>query len=208
MFKQLKQAVLVTLFLTILTGLAYPLGMYGVSRILFPSQAHGSLVMKDGKVVGSTLIGQNFTSPGYFHGRPSATTDTDPKDPNKQVPAPYNAASSNASNAAPTAKSLVSDVSDRVKALRNENPNAHVLVPVDLVTASGSGLDPHISPVSAEYQIPRIAAARGISEEDLRRLVDEETTGRVLGLLGKATVNVLTINLVLDERYPMRAISR
>ena len=151
MLKQLKQSILATLVLTVICGLLYPLAMTGLAQSLFPRQAHGSLVERDGKVVGSALIGQTFTGPGYFHPRPSATTDTDPNDATKQVPAPYNAASSNASNAAPSAKGLASDVADRVTALKAENPNARIPVPVDLVTTSGSGLDPDISPAAAEY---------------------------------------------------------
>ncbi|HXP96248.1 MAG TPA: potassium-transporting ATPase subunit KdpC [Telmatospirillum sp.] len=200
MLKQLKQSILATLVITLLTGLAYPLAMTGLSQTLFPRQAHGSLIEKDGHVVGSTLIGQTFAGPGYFHSRPSATTDTDPNDATKQIPAPYNAASSNASNAAPSAKSLSSDVADRIAALKTENPNATVPVPVDLVTTSASGLDPHISPAAALYQLPRVAAARGLSEDRLRRLLSEHTEGRTFGFLGEAHVNVLELNLALDQQ--------
>jgi K+-transporting ATPase ATPase C chain len=199
MLKQLKQSILATLVLTVLCGLAYPFAMTGLAQALFPHRAHGSLIEIDGKVVGSALIGQNFTGPTYFHPRPSATTDTDPADPAKQVSAPYNGASSNASNAAPTAKSLVGDVTDRIQALRAENPDALVSIPVDLVTTSASGLDPHISPAAAEYQVPRVAAARGLTVDTVRRLVALHTEGRTLGLLGEPRVNVLQLNLALDR---------
>jgi K+-transporting ATPase ATPase C chain len=199
MLKQLKQSILATLVLTLLTGLAYPLVMTQVAGALFPRQAHGSLLEQNGKVVGSALIGQVFTQPGYFHPRPSATTDTDPADATKQVPAPYNAASSNASNAAPSAKALIQDVTDRVAALKAENPNARIAPPVDLVTTSASGLDPDISPAAAEYQVPRVAAARGIDEARLRQIVAAHTEGRTLGFLGEARVNVLALNQALDQ---------
>ena len=204
MFRQLKQAILATLVLTLLCGLAYPLAMTGLAGFLFPKQAHGSLIDKDGTVIGSTLIGQSFVAPQYFHGRPSATTDSDPNDSTKQVPAPYNAASSNASNAAPTAKSLVADVGDRVAALKAENPDAQLPIPVDLVTTSASGLDPHISPAAALYQLPRVAKARGVAETDLTRLVATFTEPRSLGVLGEARVNVLDLNLALDREFPAR----
>jgi K+-transporting ATPase ATPase C chain len=203
MLKQLKQSILVVLILTVICGLVYPLAMTGLAQALFPRQAHGSLIERDGKVIGSTLIGQNFTKPEYFHGRPSATTDTDPNDPTKQVPSPYNAASSNASNAAPSAKSLISDVQSRIDALKAENPDAKGPIPVDLVTASGSGLDPDISPAAAAYQIPRIAAARHVPEAEIRSLVAANTEGRTLGLLGEPRVNVLPLNLALDQRWPL-----
>ncbi len=200
MLKQLKQSVLATLMLTLLTGLAYPLVMTGLSQALFPTQAHGSLIEKSGHVVGSALIGQNFTGAGYFHPRPSATTDTDPADATKTVPSPYNAGASTASNAAPSAKSLASDVADRVAALKVENPNAAIPVPVDLVTTSASGLDPDISPAAALYQLPRVAAARGIPETQLRNLLADHTQGRSFGILGEAHVNVLELNLALDQQ--------
>ncbi|HIJ63624.1 MAG TPA: potassium-transporting ATPase subunit KdpC [Rhodospirillaceae bacterium] len=204
MLTHLKQSILATLVLTLLCGLAYPLAMTGLAQALFPHQAHGSLIEADGKVVGSALIGQAFARPDYFLGRPSATTDSDPNDAGKTVPAPYNAAGSNASNAAPTSKSLVADVGDRVAALRAENPNARIPVPVDLVTASGSGLDPHISPNAALYQLPRVAAARHVGEGDLKTLVDLETERPTAGILGEARVNVLKLNLALDKRFPTR----
>ena len=201
MFKQIRQAVIATLVLTLILGVGYPLAMTYLSGALFPFQAHGSLVKKaDGTVTGSELIGQNFTGAGYFHGRPSATTDTDPADATKTVPAPYNAASSNASNAAPSSKALVADVQSRIDALKAENPNAKGDIPVDLVTASASGLDPHISVAGAFYQVPRVAAARGLSEDDVTKLVQANTEGRTFGLLGEPRVNVLKLNLALDAQ--------
>jgi K+-transporting ATPase ATPase C chain len=204
MLKQLKQSILATVMITLLTGLAYPLAMTGLSQAMFPRQAHGSLIERNGQVIGSALIGQTFTGAGYFHARPSATTDTDPNDATKQIPAPYNAASSNASNAAPSAKSLISDVGDRVAALKAENPDATVAPPVDLVTASASGLDPDISPAAALYQLPRVAAARGMPEAELRRLLAAHTAGRTAGVLGEAHVTVLELNLALDRESAKR----
>ena len=199
MFNQIRQAVIATIVLTLLLGLAYPLGMTALSGALFPAQAHGSLIRRaDGTVVGSELIGQNVTGEGYFHGRPSATPDTDPNDPAKTVPAPYNAAASGASNAAPSAKSFVADVKARTEALRQENPDATGEVPVDLVTSSASGLDPHISVAGALYQIPRVAKARHKSVEEVAKLVQDNTEGRTFGLLGEPRVNVLKLNMALD----------
>jgi len=202
MFKHLKQAVLATIVLTVLLGLAYPLGMTYVANVLFPHQAHGSLIVKDDKVVGSELIGQNFTSPGYFHGRPSATTDTDPADATKTVAAPYNAANSGASNAAPSSKALISDIEARVAALHEENPDAKGDVPVDLVTASASGLDPHISLAAALYQVPRVAKARNIDPDELAKIVRLYSEGRTFGIFGEQRVNVLRLNLGLDASQP------
>ena len=199
MLKNIRQAVVATIVLTLILGVAYPLGMTYLSGALFPHQAHGSLIRKDdGTVIGSELIGQNFTGAGYFHGRPSATTDTDPNDSTKTVPAPYNAASSNASNASPSSQAFIDDVKGRIEALKAENPNAKGEVPVDLVTTSGSGLDPHISVAGAVYQSPRVAAARGLSEEQVATLVQANTEGRTFGLLGEPRVNVLKLNLALD----------
>jgi len=199
MFKHIRQALLATIVLTLILGLAYPLAMTYLSGALFPHQAHGSLVKKeDGTIIGSELIGQNFAGATYFHGRPSATTDTDPNDATKTVPAPYNAASSNASNAAPSSKALIADVQSRVEALKAENPDAKGEVPVDLVTTSGSGLDPHISVAAALYQVPRVAKARGMKDDDVIRLVQANTEGRTFGLLGEPRVNVLKLNLGLD----------
>jgi K+-transporting ATPase ATPase C chain len=202
MIKQLLPSLLLTLVLTLVLGLAYPLAMTGAAGALFPRQSHGSLIEKDGHVVGSELIAQGFAKPEYFHPRPSATTDTDPNDPTKTVPAPYNAANSGASNASPTSKAYIEATHALVEQVRAENPQARGPVPVDLVTASGSGLDPHISPAAAEYQLPRVAAARHIPEVELRALVAEHTEGRTLGFLGEARVNVLKLNLALDQRWP------
>ena len=196
MLKQIRPAILMIVVMTIVTGLAYPLGMTGLGQLLFPHQANGSLVEKDGKVIGSELIGQVFASDKYFHGRPSATTDTDPNDSTKTVPAPYNAANSAGSNAGPTSKSLVDRVTEDTAKLKTENPNAPV--PVDLVTTSASGLDPDVTPAAALFQVPRVAKARGVSEERVRQLVDDNTQGRVLGLIGEPHVNVLALNLALD----------
>ncbi len=202
MIKQLLPATLLTLLLTVLLGLAYPLAMTGAAGALFPHQAHGSLIEKDGKVVGSTLIAQGFAKPEYFHPRPSATTDTDPADPTKTVPAPYNAANSGASNAAPTSKSYIEGTQALIEQVKAENPDARVALPIDLVTASASGLDPHISPQAAEYQLPRVAKARAIPEADLRAVVARLTEGRSFGILGEASVNVLKLNLALDGQWP------
>jgi K+-transporting ATPase ATPase C chain len=170
--------------------------MTGVAQLVFPHQANGSLIRKDDKVIGSALIGQNFTGDSYFHGRPSATTDTDPNDSTKTVPAPYNAANSSGSNAGPTAKALVERVKGDVDKLKAENPGAPV--PMDLVTTSASGLDPDISPEAAMFQVPRVAKARGLEEADVRRLVQAHTDGRLFGLIGEPHVNVLQLNMALD----------
>ncbi|MGO9471859.1 MAG: K(+)-transporting ATPase subunit C [Rhodomicrobium sp.] len=203
MLKQIRPAIAMIIGLTVITGLAYPLAMTGIAHALFPRQAYGSLIERDGKVIGSELIGQNFADARYFHGRPSATTDTDPNDPSKTVPAPYNASNSGGSNAGPTSKALIDRVTEDAKKLKAENPSA--LVPADLVTTSASGLDPDISPAAALFQIPRIAKARGMEEERLRQLVAENTAGRVLGILGEPHVNVLKLNLSLDAERPVSA---
>ena len=203
MLKHFRPAIVMMAVLTILTGLVYPLAITGIAQLVFPHQANGSLIEKDGKVIGSSLIGQNFTSDQYFHGRPSATTDTDPNDSTKTVPAPYNAANSSGSNAGPTAKSLIDRVKDDTAKLKAENPNAPV--PVDLVTTSGSGLDPQISPAAAEFQVPRVAKARGLQEEAVRQLVAAHTEARTLGFLGEPVVNVLELNLALDAQAPVKA---
>jgi K+-transporting ATPase ATPase C chain len=197
MLQQIRPAIVLVIALTVITGLAYPLAMTGIAGILFPNQAQGSLIERDGKVVGSALIGQEFTSEGYFHGRPSATTAPDPQDSTKTVPAPYNAANSGGSNLGPTNKALVERVQGDLEKLKEENPSAQV--PTDLVTTSGSGLDPHISPEAALFQVPRIAKARNLPEDRVRQLVQEYTQGRFLGLLGEQRVNVLELNLALDR---------
>ena len=203
MLRQIRPAIVMIVGLTILTGLIYPLGMTGIAQILFPRQANGSLIERGGKIIGSELIGQNFADARYFHGRPSATSDTDPADPSKTVPAPYNASNSGGSNAGPTSKALIDRVTEDVKKLKAENPSA--LVPGDLVTTSASGLDPDISPAAALFQIPRVAKARGMQEARLQQLVDESTEARTLGVLGEPRVNVLKLNLRLDSERPMSA---
>jgi len=203
MLKQIRPAIAMIIGLTLITGLAYPLAMTGIAQAVFPHQANGSLIERNGKVIGSALIGQNFAGDRYFHGRPSATTDTDPNDPSKTVPAPYNAANSGGSNAGPTSKALIDRVTEDLNKLKAENPSA--LVPADLVTTSASGLDPDISPAAAQFQIPRVAKARGISEERLRQLVEDNTAGRVWGILGEPHVNVLKLNLSLDAEHPASA---
>jgi potassium-transporting ATPase KdpC subunit len=196
MLKQIRPAILMIVFLTIITGLAYPLGMTGLGQLLFPRQANGSLIEKNGKMVGSELIGQNFTSPKYFHGRPSATTEPDPKDATKAVPVPYAADNSIGSNFGPTSKALIARVKADVARLHAENPSAPV--PVDLVTSSASGLDPDITPAAALFQIPRVAKARGLSEYAVRQLVESHVDGRVFGIIGEPHVNVLKLNMDLD----------
>jgi potassium-transporting ATPase KdpC subunit len=200
MLKQIRPAIVMMAVLTVLTGLVYPLAMTAIAQLVFPHQANGSLIEKDGKVIGSELIGQNFTKPEYFHGRPSATTEPDPKDPAKSVAAPYNAANSSGSNAGPTAKSLVERVQADVKALKEENPNAPV--PIDLVTTSASGLDPEISPAAALFQVPRVAKARGRDEAEIRHLVQLHTEARTFGVIGEPRVNVLQLNMALDALKP------
>ena len=196
MLKELRPALVLLVALTALTGLIYPLAMTGVSEALFPRQAQGSLIEKDGKVIGSALIGQSFASDQYFHGRPSAITAPDPKDPTKTIATPYDASNSMGSNLGPTSKALVDGVKSAAEKLHAENPGAPV--PVDLVTASGSGLDPDITPAAAEFQIPRVAKARHLAESDIAALVARFVAGRTLGILGEPHVNVLALNLALD----------
>lgn len=197
MLREIRPAIVLLVALTAITGLAYPLAMTGIAGALFPTQAQGSLMERDGKVIGSALIGQAFDGDGYFHGRPSATTAADPQDATKTVPAPYNAASSGGSNLGPTSKPLIDRVAADVEKLRQENPSRSV--PVDLVTTSGSGLDPDISPEAALFQVPRVAKARKMPEESVRRLVNGQIKGRWADLLGEPRVNVLALNLALDR---------
>ena len=196
MLKQIRPAIVLLVALTLITGLAYPLAITGIAGALFPYQAQGSLIERDGTVVGSALIGQAFADDKYFHGRPSATNMPDPNDPTKNVDAPYNAANSGGSNLGPTSQALADRLQGDVAKLKAENPSTPV--PVDLVTTTGSGLDPHISPEGALFQVPRVAKARNMREDRVRALVQEETEGRLLGLLGEPRVNVLALNLALD----------
>lgn len=196
MLKEVRPAIIMVILLTLITGLVYPLAMTGIAGVIFPYQAQGSLIEKDGKVVGSALIGQIFTNDKYFHGRPSATNAPDPKDPTKTVDAPYNATNSMGSNLGPTNKALIDRIKGQVEELKKEN--ASVSVPMDMVTTSGSGLDPHISPEAAYFQVPRVAKARGLPEARVRTLVDGQIEGRTFGLLGEPHVNVLDLNLALD----------
>ena len=197
MLKEIRPAIVFIVALTVITGLLYPFVMTGIAGVVFPYQAQGSLIERDGKVVGSALIGQDFTSAGYFHGRPSATVAPDPNDSTKTVPAPYNAANSGASNLGPTNRALIDRVQGDVEKLQQENPSAQV--PIDLVTTSGSGLDPDISPAAALFQVPRVAKARNMPEDRVRQLVDEHVEGRTLGFLGEPRINVLALNLALDR---------
>jgi K+-transporting ATPase ATPase C chain len=188
MSRLIRNALVMLLLMTVTTGIAYPLVVTGVAQVLFPSQAHGSQVMANGRPVGSALIGQSFTAPGYFWGRPSATT-----------PGPNNAAASTPSNLGPTNPALAKAASDRIAALRDADPLNKAAVPVDLVTASGSGLDPEISPAAAEYQLARVARARHLDPAKLRELIAANTDGRQLGVLGEPRVNVLKLNLAVDQ---------
>ncbi len=197
MLKEIRPAILMIAVMTILTGLAYPLGMTGIAQLAFPRQANGSLIEKDGNVIGSELIGQNFADDKYFHGRPSATTEPDPKDPTKTVPTPYAADNSAGSNAGPTSKALIDRVREDTERLKTENPSAPV--PIDLVTSSASGLDPDITPAGALFQVPRVAKARKLPERQVRDLVERSIEGRFLGVIGEPRVNVLKLNLALDS---------
>ena len=196
MLKEIRPAIIILVGLTLITGLAYPLAMTGIAGVIFPYQAQGSLIEKDGKVVGSGLIGQVFADDKYFHGRPSATNAPDPKDATKTIDAPYNAVNSMGSNLGPTSKALADRIKGDVDTLKKENPSA--AIPVDLVTTSGSGLDPDISPAAALFQVPRVAKARSLPEARVRALVDAQVEGRTFGLLGEPRVNVLKLNLALD----------
>jgi K+-transporting ATPase ATPase C chain len=197
MLREIRPAIVFIVALTLITGVAYPLAITGIAQVIFPDKAQGSLVERDGRVVGSALIGQEFTSERYFHGRPSATTAPDPNDPAKTVAAPYNAANSGGSNLGPTSKALIERVQGDIEKLKQENPSAQV--PADLVTTSGSGLDPDISPEAALFQVPRVAKARNLPENQVRQLVADYTTDRFIGLLGEPHVNVLELNLALDR---------
>ena len=197
MVKQIRPAILMIVVMTVLTGLVYPLGMTGLAQLIFPDQANGSLIGKNGKVIGSTLIGQNFTSAKYFWGRPSATTEPDPKDPSKTIPVPYAADNSGGSNLGPTSRVLIDHVKARAARLHAENPDTPI--PVDLVTSSASGLDPDITPAAALFQVPRVAKARHLPQAEIRALVMRMTRERTLGILGEKRVNVLALNLALDR---------
>ena len=197
MLREIRPAIVVLLALTLITGLLYPLVMTGIAEVIFPHRAQGSLIERDGKIVGSALIGQEFTSGKYFHGRPSATTAPDPRDPAKTIAAPYNAANSGGSNLGPSNKALIDRVRTDLDRLKEENPAAEV--PADLVTTSASGLDPDISPEAALFQVPRIAKVRNLPEDQIRQLVADNTNLRFLGLFGEPRVNVLLLNLALDR---------
>lgn len=197
MLQTLRTAAAMLLAFTLLTGVVYPLAVTGIAWIMMHDQALGSLVVKDGKVIGSGLVGQAFTKDTYFHGRPSATTGPDPADSSKTIDAPYNAAASTGSNLGPITRKLVDRVKADVEALRAQG--AVGPIPVDAVTTSSSGLDPDISPETALLQVPRVAKARALPEERVRSLVDTHVAGRALGLLGEPRVNVLKLNLALDE---------
>jgi len=196
MLKEIRPAIILLIALTLITGLGYPLALTAIAGAIFPKQAQGSLIERDGKVVGSALIGQEFKEDKYFHGRPSATTAPDPNDSTKPVPAPYNAANSGGSNLGPTSKALADRVKDDVEKLKAENPS--MPVPLDLVTTSASGLDPDISPAAAMFQVPRVAKARNMAEDKVRDLIAQNTRGRLLGAIGEPRVNVLALNLALD----------
>lgn len=188
MKEQVRPALMMLLVMTVLTGLVYPLAVTGIAQLLFPHQANGSLIVRDGKAIGSELIGQYFDDPKYFWGRPSATS-----------PFPYNAAASGGSNLGPTNPALIEAVKARVAALRAADPGNDLSVPVDLVTASGSGLDPHISQAAALYQVKRVARVRGLEEKSVKALVIQHTEERQLGLLGERRANVLGLNMALDQ---------
>lgn len=196
MLAQLRPAIVMLALFTALTGLAYPLAITGVAQLLLSDQANGSVIERDGAVIGSSLIGQNFTSDRYFHGRPSATTGPDPADPSRSIDAPYNASNSMGSNLGPSSKKLVDRVNASIEA---EFAAGRIdVVAADAATASASGLDPHISPQYALAQIPAVAKARNLPEQKVRALVEEHTEGRVAGFIGEPRVNVLRLNLALD----------
>jgi len=192
MLNQFRPAIVMIAFSTVLLGLLFPLAFTGAARLALPSQAGGSLILRDGKPIGSALIGQDFTAAKYFHPRPSALSGTDPKDPSKTVPTPYDASESGASNLGPTSKALIDRVQADVKA------SGLASVPGDMATTSASGLDPQISPETAEAQVDRVAKARGLDPARVRLLIAENTSGRLLGVFGEPGVNVLRLNLALD----------
>src|SRR5690348_11186262 len=199
MLRQIRPAIVMIIVMTVITGLIYPLGMTGIAQLVFPHQANGSLIEKDGTVIGSELIGQNFTDDKYFHGRPSATSEPDPNDPTKTLPVPYAADNSAGSNLGPTSQALI----DRVKADAGKlAAGSDASIPVDLVTSSASGLDPDITPAAAAFQAARVAKARKLPVERVEALVDRYTQGRWLGILGEKRVNVLELNLALDALPP------
>ena len=197
MLREIRPAIVLVVCFTIITGLVYPLVMTGIAEAIFPTQAEGSLIEKDGKVIGSGLIGQAFADDKYFHGRPSATTGPDPQDSTKTTAAPYNAVNSMGSNLGPTNKALIERVQGAVDQLKAQNGSAPV--PIDMVTTSGSGLDPHISPEAALFQVPRVAKARSMAEEKVRKLVQDHVEQPALGIIGAPRVNVLLLNLDLDK---------
>ncbi|HEX8795258.1 MAG TPA: potassium-transporting ATPase subunit KdpC [Polyangiaceae bacterium] len=200
MLAQLRAAVVSLFALTVITGFAYPLLVTGIAQAAFPQQANGSIIEKDGKAVGSSLVGQPFDDPGYFWGRLSATADSNGE------PLAYNGAASTGSNLGPSNPALVEEVKVRIEALRAADPGNALPIPVDLVTSSGSGLDPDISPAAAEYQVRRVARARGLDEARVRQLVDEHTQDRQLGFLGEPRVNVLELNMALDAQTAGQAL--
>jgi len=195
LLRELRPALVLLAILTLITGVAFPFAVLGVARVFFPTQAAGSLIERDGKIVGSALVGQNFADPKYFHGRPSATTAADPNDPDKSVAAPYNAANSGGANLGPTSQALIDRVAGDAKALGDTEAQ----IPVDLVTSSASGLDPDITPAAAEFQVARVAKARSLSEATVRDLVTHHTSERLFGIVGERRVNVLALNLALDQ---------
>jgi K+-transporting ATPase ATPase C chain len=199
MLRQIRPALLMIVAMTLVTGLAYPLAMTGLAQLIFPYQANGSLIERNGRVIGSRLIGQDFTEAKYFHPRPSATSEPDPKDPAKTMPAPYAADNSGASNLGPTSQALIDHVKARAAKLHKENPG--MPIPVDLVTSSASGLDPDITPAAALFQVPRIARARRLPQAEIRALVERMVADRTLGILGEKRVNVLALNLALDRLH-------